>query len=800
MRKVVFVFLVLISWSVGYAQVTVSGTVKDDRGQPLWGANVILSGTGFGVTTDMDGRFMMKNVSPGTYNLKTSFVGLETYSRTLKVESDMNLDVVMHTATILADEVLVKGTRARPDIPVTYSNLSGEKIEENNLGQDMPYLINLLPSVVVTSDAGNGIGYSSFRVRGTDLTRINVTLNGIPLNDSESHGVWWVDLPDLAASTRDIQLQRGVGTSTNGAGAFGATLNLQTSGLEKEPFAKISASAGSYNSIKNSVSFGSGLLPGGFSFDGRYSAVTSDGYIERASSDLSSFAFTGAYYGQKKDILKLVILSGKEKTYQSWDGVPGEILSTNRRYNGMGMFTDQNGTLQFYDNETDNYRQNHFQLFYSKGISPDILFNAALHYTHGEGYYEQYKEDESLSDYLLQEVILTQDTIRQTDLIRRKWLNNDFYGAVFNLSINKYKFKLDVGGAGNKYVGDHYGRIIWARYFSNGEKGHEWYRNQGVKTDGNLYAKTSIRINQKVSTYLDIQGRYINYVLDGPDDDLRDISQEHSYFFFNPKAGLKYLFSNSTSLYGSVAIAHREPDRYTYKDTPLGEPAPRPERLTDFEAGIETGNAGFLASANIYYMWYKDQLVHTGQINDVGAPVMTNVPESYRFGIELIAAIRLTSGISWNMNATFSRNKIKKFSFYIDDWDTWSQRTFELGETNISFSPGQVVKSSIDFKLTEGIHAIWNSVFVGKQYIDNSSSDLRALNPYWVNDLRVNIDVKVRNLKSLKIHLGVNNLLNELYESNAWVYPYYENNVLKMMTGYYPQAERNFMAGINVEF
>ena len=517
--KRIFVVLIFFIWGVPlFSQVRISGRVTDEEGAPLPGANVVLQGTILGTVTDDNGIFIFEKVPDGDYFLRISFVGYDPYEKKIEAAADMDLSVMLRISDILTDEVVVSGVRADAGIPVTYSNISGEEIEKRNMGQDLPYLLQTLPSVVVTSDAGAGVGYTAFRIRGTDLTRINVTMNGIPVNDSESHGVWWVDMPDLASSVSDIQVQRGVGTSTNGAGAFGASVNLHTFSLERDPYAGISSSAGSFNTFRNTLRVGTGLIRDHFSFDTRISKITSDGYIDRASSDLGSLALTGAYYSRKKDIIRLVVMSGKEKTYQAWDGVPGYILDTNRRYNGIGQYTDEDGNIRYYDNETDNYRQNHIQLFYSKEFSRPLWLNLALFYTKGKGYYEQYKEDQALADYHLEDVILPGDTITTTDLIRRKWLDNDFWGFTGNLKWTRSRFSFNTGGGWNRYNGGHYGTVIWARYFSNGEKGHRWYDNTGIKNDYNLFGKAEWKVISGMRLYADLQVRGIHYEMAGADD------------------------------------------------------------------------------------------------------------------------------------------------------------------------------------------------------------------------------------------------------------------------------------------
>ncbi len=799
MKKIMLI-LFLDGWGIFiFSQVNLSGLVTDEKGQVLPGANVVLSGTYLGTVTNEQGYFFFRKVPAGNYILKVSFVGFETRKERIHLIRETNLSISLKYSAILTDEVFVTGVRADAETPVTFSNVSREKIAEKNLGQDIPYLIKTLPSVVVTSDAGAGVGYTAFRIRGSDLTRINVTMNGIPLNDSEDHGVWWVDMPDFASSVTNIQVQRGVGTSTNGAGAFGASVNFQTFSLQPQPYAEISSSAGSYNTFKNTIRLGTGLLKKRFSFDARVSKISSDGYIERASSDLKSLALTSAYYS-RKNILRLVFMRGYEKTYQAWDGVPGDMLKVNRRYNGIGEYTDENGNTRYYNNETDNYWQDHLQLFYSKEFSPSLYLNLAAHYTKGKGYYEQYKENSKLGDYLLQDVIIGNDTLTTTDIIRQKWLDNDFYGLIYNLKFIKIKWNLDVGGSWNKYNGGHFGRVIWARFFSDGEKDHHWYDNLGIKTDYNVYGKMNYNLFPGGNLYFDMQVRGIGYRMSGQDDDQRELTQNHHYLFFNPKAGLTYKLSDRISVYGSFAVAHREPSRYDFKDAPVNGPEPRPEILRDVETGAEWRARNATFHANMYYMRYKDQLVMTGKINDVGVPIMTNVPVSYRLGLELQAMVRVSRKLSWEGNTTFSKNEILNFTEYVDDWDTWSQRPFYLGITDLSFSPEAVANSSLKYQLLKSLDLQWLAKYVGKQYIDNTASEERKLDPYFVNDLLVTLKLKSKTFKSVQMTAMVNNLFNAKYETNAWVYQYYEGEKHKVMNGYFPQAGIHYLLGANLKF
>ena len=799
MKRVMLLLVFFYSSFVVFGQFQVSGIVEDTNGTSLIGANVILEGTYLGTSTGLSGEFVFSNVNNGSYTLKVSYMGYETKREEINVQKELQVNITLEKSAYLADEVIISTIRASETMPVASTTVSKSEIREMDFVQDVPYLLRLTPSLVTSSDAGTGVGYTSFRIRGTDLTRINITVNGIPLNDSESHGVWWVDMPDFSSSVDNIQIQRGVGTSTNGTGAFGATVNLKTFTFSKKPFTEINSIAGSLNTLKNNIKIGSGLINDKFSFETRMSKVSSDGYIDRATADLKSFAVSGAYFGEK-DMVRVNILSGKEKTFQAWDGVPSTILDYNRTYNGMGQYLDEMGNTKYYDNETDNYWQDHFQLLYSREIKRGIYLNLCLHYSGGKGYYEQYKEDEDYSDYQMDNILIGSNLIEETDLIRRKWLDNDFYGVTYSLKYKKDKWDASIGGAWNKYIGGHFGKVIWARYAGDSELNHEWYNSDATKADINLYGKINYYLSTKLNLYADMQTRHIDYIIDGIDDDLRNITQKHTYTFFNPKLGTFLKLNKNQSAYFSFGIAHREPNRHNFVDADPAGPVPVPEMLKDYELGYNLRLSDFRFTGNIYFMDYDNQLVLTGEINDVGSPVMTNVEKSYRTGIELQTAIQIADKIEWEMNATLSRNKIKNFTEYVDNWDTWSQVSTNLGETDISFSPAIIMGSNFKFNLFENFEIRMFSKYVGKQYIDNTSGESRILNPWFVNDLNFQYSFSQKWVDQIRVKLQINNLFNEEYETNAWVYRYIVDGENKIMDGYFPQASRNFLVGLNFRF
>jgi len=783
------------------SQINITGVVKDaETGESLPGSHITIENTYNFAVSKQDGSFSFKNLKPGIYELKATFIGYKEFNQQVNLEKDQRIEILMEAGAILEDEVVISATRASVKSPMNYQNVDKKDLESKNLGQDIPFLLESTPSAIVTSDAGAGIGYTGIRIRGTDITRINVTINGVPLNDPESQGVFWVNMPDFASSVDNIQIQRGVGTSTNGAAAFGASINIQTQKLIAEPYAEISSSAGSYKTFKNNIKFGTGLIDGKWAFDGRLSKITSDGYIDRAFSDLKSFFVSGGYYGEKT-IVKATVSSGKEKTYQAWNGVPSDSLETNRTYNPSGEYYDTAGKIKYYDNQTDNYQQDHYQLHFSHSINRYFNVNASLFYIYGRGYYESYKEDQKFSEYGLEDVIVGGDTITSTDLIRQKHLDNNFYGLTFSANyISFKKLQATFGGGYNYYDGEHFGNIIWAEYASNGSIDKRWYENTGKKNQYNLFLKANYQFTDPLNVFADLQVRGINYEIYGTHDDLTDLDQKHDFFFFNPKVGAMYDFDDRNQAYFSFAVANREPTRSDYRDADENH-QPDPEKLLDYELGYNFSSGRIKVNANLFYMDYKDQLVLTGEINNVGAPIFTNVDKSYRAGIELVAGWKISEKFKWEVNGTFSKNKIKDFTEYVDNWSyPWEQIPTNLGETDLSFSPGIIANSSLNYEPVKRLNLVLVTRYVGKQYIDNTSSDNRKLDPYFVNDFRINYSVTTNFIKEIGFYLMVNNIFSEKYESNAWIYRYYYEGEEAFMDGYFPQATINFLAGVSLKF
>jgi iron complex outermembrane receptor protein len=782
----------------------IKGKVSDINGNPLPGTAITVINTFLGVSAGNDGTYSIVNLKDGRYSIRFSFIGYETQVHELTLSGEAVIDVVMQQQPLWTEEVVVNATRAGRSSPMAYANVDYETLKKRNSGQDLPYLLSLTPSLVETSEAGNGIGYTNLRIRGTDASRINVTIDGIPLNDPESQQVFWVDLPDLASSVDNIQVQRGVGTSANGAGAFGASVNIQTKSLENEPFAEISSSFGSFNTMKNMVAAGTGLLTGRFAFQMRYSDLKSRGYIERTGSNHRS-AYISGIFSTGKSRIKANVILGEEKTGIGWWGVPREMLAVNRRYNPAGKYTDENGITQFYDNETDNYIQNHYQLIYSLRKNNYLSFHSALHYTKGKGYYEEYKEERSLEDYGLNPVNIGGTTITETDLIRRKWMSNDFYGLIWSLNYKKERIESKFGGGINYYSGDHFGRIIWMRYPGSTEKDIQWYFNNGAKSEMSMFGKINYSLSPKTTIFGDLQFRYINYKMTGDDDDLKDLSQVHRFNFFNPKAGIFFSINPNQDAYFSFSVANREPTRTDFKEA-AGDPdaTPKSETLFDPELGYKLRTKKSLIAINLYGMIYKDQLVPTGELSNVGYPIMTNVEKSYRMGAELTAGFKPSEMFDWNFNLTLSRNKIVDFVEYYVDYNTtdWSAeyKNRKLGTVDIAYSPSLTGSSdlAISFLPLTKVHLI--TKYVGRQYFDNTMNSERMLDQYIVNNVRIDIDPLIKNNKSTEIQLLVNNIFNTKYESNAYGGNWFEDGDEKSWSYYFPQAGINFMIKLYVKF
>jgi len=775
----------------------VRGKVTDDSGNPLAGAGIAIENGFFGVHSNSDGSYIISGLRAGTYKIRFSFIGYEARIVEANVTGESVVNVSMVQKPLEAGEVIVNATRAGEHSPLAYVTVGSDVLKNQNTGQDIPFILGMTPSLVETSEAGTGIGYTSLRIRGTDASRINVTIDGIPLNDPESQQVFWVDLPDLASSTDNIQVQRGAGTSSNGAAAFGATVSIQTKSPENIPFAQISTSYGSYNTMKNTITASTGLLANKFALMMRLSRLHSDGYVRRTWSDHKSAYLSGIYRSGRSRVQANVIL-GEEHTGISWWGVPKEMLLIDRRYNPAGEYTDENGITRYYDNESDNYFQNHYQLLYSLRINESLNFNAALHYTTGEGYYEEYKDDDALSGYGLPDITIGDSTISSTDLIRRKWMKNDFSGMVWSLKYKKEKLEASFGGAANYYYGNHFGRIIWMRNAGNIEKDYQWYFGHGAKGEISFYGKADYSLTDKISLFGDLQYRFIHYNIKGIDDDLKVLNSDHKYSFFNPKAGLFFSITPHQDAFLSFSVANREPTRSDFTEA-AGDPnaTPLPETLYDSELGYKLRSNKYSLGINLYCMYYKDQLVPTGELSSTGYPIMTNVAKSNRLGTELTAGIKPAGFFSWDISLTLSRNKIKDFTEYYTDYNTIDKseeyESKKLGTVDIAYSPDLTGSSDMNFRVIKNLEMHLISKYVGSQYFDNTMSPDRKIDPYFVNNLMASFSPLIKGLKSAELQLLVNNVFNVKYESNAYGGNWFEDGREYTWSYFFPQAGRNFM-------
>lgn len=767
-------------------------------------------------TTNDAGVFEVKNLAKGVYQLTIASIGYEENVQPVQLQqlSERLVFTLLRKETTL-QPLEVTSVRAAEQAPFTKTNLSKAQIAKNNLGQDLPFLFNQTPSAVVTSDAGNGVGYTGIRIRGTDATRINVTLNGIPYNDAESQGTFFVNIPDFASSLSSVQIQRGVGTSSNGAGAFGATINLSTNETIEKPYAEFNNTYGSFNTWKNTVKAGSGLLNNHFTVDVRLSQISSDGFIDRAFSNLKSFAISTAYLSKKTSV-RFNIFSGKEKTFQAWNGVPEAKLRNdaagllNHYYNNMGVlyFTEADSANLFnsnprkfngflYPNQTDNYQQDHYQLFVNHAISKKISFNAATFLTYGRGYYEEYKNSAKFSSYGLPNLMINGSEIQRTDLVRQLWLNNYFYGGIFSANYKDVNKEITLGGAINQYDGDHYGNIVWANMGIN--KDHRWYNFTAKKTDANIYTKAQVKLTNELQFMGDLQYRTVGYHFTGTRK-YPTLHVNENYHYFNPKVGMYYAHKLFNA-YISYAIANKEPNRNDFEiESTL--PKPQTETLNDLEIGFNQQRKNYQWGITGYYMHYNNQLVLTGKLNDVGDPIRANIPNSYRLGIELQGKLAITSWIGLEANAAFSQNKVTNFVESVPVYDanfefTGYNNTVHKS-SNIAFSPNTVINALVNVFPTKNLELSFINKYVGKQYLDNASNEARKINSYFVQDIRAIYTCK-KWLKETNLVLQVNNVFNKQYETNGYTYSYFYTTTPVTENFYFPMAGTNFMLALQVK-
>lgn len=789
-------FFCIAFFSLSTAQVTFQGTVTDQStGEKLKDCVIQIDNQKAPYFTGSQGQFKVTLKEAGTYSVKISRTGYGDHVSDYEITSSSPVNISLIPIDLLekvdgvsrvnfSDEAVVQATRASNTAPTTYTVVTKEEIQTENLGQDLPFILESQPSVIVSSDAGAGVGYTSMRIRGSDMSRINFTINGIPYNDAESQGVFLVNLPDFASSINNIQIQRGVGTSTNGAGAFGASVNISTLEKNAKPYASFASSVGSFSTFKNTLNLGSGLIKNHFTFDGRLSRITSDGYIDRASSDLWSYYLSGGYYDENT-ILKINHFSGKEITYQSWNGIDAATLETDRTFNSAG--TDFGQTETPYDNEVDNYKQDHYQVLLSQNIGSLWNTNVGLHYTKGAGYFEQFKVNSSYASYNLPNPIIGNDTITSTDLIRRRWLDNQFYGITYSANYeNKDKVALTIGGAWNQYDGDHFGEIIWAQNASTSSIRDRYYDNNGLKTDFNIFTKITLNVTDKLLLFGDIQYRNVAYNVSGVDNDQRYLFVDKEYNFVNPKVGLTYLLNRNTQVYSSLAIASREPTRNDFIDAIPGKD-PLFETVTDFELGYRHRTEDFSFSTNYYKMSYDNQLVLTGALNDVGSLVRSNVLNSFRTGVESDLQINLMDIIDINTNVTWSVNEIKEFTESAPDGSEIAH-----DKTKIAYSPQWIGSFNFTIQPVKNFKIAFINKFIGKQFLDNTTNDARSLDKYTQNDIQLSYRTNTKILKDFELSLLINNYTNRLYESNGYVY-FGE-------AYFYPQAGANFLLGMRTSF
>ena len=760
-------------------QVTVSGKIVDKNQEVLTGATVLIKETNQGISTDLDGNFTLK-LNKGTFTIQVSYIGFKTIEKNIYLDKDNLFTIVLYEDDNVLDEVLVSAVRATSSIPVTYSNLSKKELAKRNLGQDIPILLNYLPSVISSSDAGAGVGYTYLNVRGSNSERINVTINGIPYNDPESHGTFWVNLGDFTSSTENLQLQRGVGTSTNGSGAFGASLNILTDAISEKSGGEISNSFGSYGTRKHTVKFTTGKINEHLEVSGRFSNIHSDGYVDRAFTDLKSY-FLQASYKDENTLIKAVSFGGAERTYQSWYGLDPQQLEEDRRQN---PYT--------YENEVDDYKQNHYQLHWNEQLNSHWSTNLGLNYTKGAGFFEQYKAAENAADFNN----LIEDG---SDVIVRRWLDNDFYVLNFNTNYNDERLNFISGISYSKYTGDHFGEVIWGSNLASGVSfGDRYYFSDAKKTDLSIFSKATYEINKKVAAYLDLQGRFVSYKTAGLTSNRNPLDVDAKFNFFNPKAGFTYKIAAQNRVYLSYARANREANRNDFENG-----VSSPEILDDIELGWRYKSDQIQLNTNIYYMRYKNQLVLTGAIDDVGAPIRTTSGKSYRLGLEIDADIKLNNQFSIKSNAAFSTNKNEDFTAPING------NLINLGNTPLSFSPNVIAGNMIVYQ-PNNLQISFLSKYVGEQFMSNlnsSVSKLDVLDSYFTSDLNFVYEIATEKVFDAIIISGlINNIFNTEYVDRGYYYTYDDSwsNPGSSTTvdgaGYYPQATRNFLVGVTLKF
>lgn len=801
MKQVVFTLLACVCiFANSHAQFLISGRVLDQSGVPMAGANVYIDGTYVGTVTDEKGDFSIGNVAWGLCTVKASFLGFQTESRLLEVSGSQTIDFRLQASPIITEDIVVSAVRATDKTPVTFSEITKKEIVQSNYGRDMPFVLNASPATVATSDAGNGVGYTGIRIRGLDSRKINVTINGVALNDAESHGVFWVNVPDIAGSSQSVQIQRGVGTSSTGYGAFGASVNILTDHFSAKPYATVNLAGGSFNTYKASAGAGTGLISGHWFFEGKVSRIGSQGYINRGWSKLQSYFAQGGYYSPKT-LIKIIAFGGAEKTYQAWYGVDSATISAyGRKYNWAGLYWDENGNERVYDNFIDHYKQDHAQLVWSQELTPALSLTTTLHGTYGRGYYEEFWKDEPFATYGFEPILsgydsifngsefthFYRDTLDTTDVARQLWLENYYYGAVTSLRYTTGNWQLIGGGGVSRYApADHYGKVIWSRHASQTWPDDKYYSSTGYKNEWNSFLKISFNPGASgLHLFADLQYRQIAYHSEGtdPEADNGRVDIDENYRFFNPKGGALYEFSKNAKVYISYGLVNREPIRSDFINDTDGE-KPEAEKLHNIEAGYRYTGKSYALEAVLYYMAYRNELVATGELNSVGSPIRTNTGESTRTGIELSAGWNILSNLKLEGNIAFNESKTE---FYNDADSAWYRNT------TIAYSPRAVAFAQLVYKPVHWFELSVSNKTVGKQYLSNLEKDSHRLDAYSLFDMEIGFTLFERKGTPCRLSAAVYNIFDSQYISNGYMWgdtPYY-----------YPQAGRNGMLGISVNF
>lgn len=797
----------------------ITGVVTDKDGKPLYCAKVMIGGSIQSCTTDNDGRFAVK-CRKGTQRIVITYSGYEPHDEKIAVDADINMGtIVMQPEYNPTDSLHVLDNISDQRTPMTSENYDHEYITTKNIVRDLPYILEQTPSFVALSENGLGIGFTDFRIRGMSSEATNVTLNGIQLTNAESRRVLWHHLPDLATSSDNIKITRGTGSSTNGSYAYGSSIDISTESPSAKPYGDLTVMSGSYNTIKASISAGTGIMKNGFSIDLRMAKIKSDGYIDRSGTNQNTVMISAIWRG-KSNSLSANIIYGKQKSGITMWGCPANLLETNRRYNASGEYFDINGKKQYYD-EAENFTQTHVQLIYSQKIWSNVELNIKLHYNRGDGYIEEYKNGQAFSSYMLPDLTLpvvvtdnetaftTTATISKTDLIRRRMTTNNFYNGIVSATHKIGNFVNTFGASGYVYSGQYYGNLIWTQYASSSYKDYEWYRNKSNKAEFSAYYKAGYTIIDKITLYADLQYRAINHEMNGydcnllPSEQMMMLNEDNDYNFFNPKGGINYQITPKMRLYASVARTNREPSRNSIKDAVVNKKTIEPETLIDYELGYSYKSKIFSGELNLYYMDFENQIVPTGEFLQNGYYIMTNVDKSYRSGIELTARVTPHRKLNIEANATFSRNRIKDYVYLAQTYDEYlneNTEEFHTGETCPAYSPEIVAAGNISYNVFGNFHLYYNVKFIGKQYIDNTASNDRMLKPYSISSIGFDYEIVAKYVKSLRFKFEINNLFNTQFCDNAYGGLWYEQGAQKSWTIFFPQAGITFSGGVTISF